>query len=191
MTHFFGPCHRCAAGQTGRRREQGCSGARPSGVDARGEGPSEARPSRCLGLPRPDGVPLPGCVRGPRPIVWEWSRHRRAGRPAFSRHVGRCRGTIRRPAAAGSPPRDGPRLLVDHAIRRLILIYSVAFSYSGIPLIYMGDELALLNDQTYEKDPALADNNRWMHRPRMDWDAAARRTDRDTVESRVFPNSVG
>jgi amylosucrase len=80
----------------------------------------------------------------------------------------------------------GEGLLIDQAIRRLILIYSVAFSYSGIPLIYMGDELALLNDRTYEKDPALADDNRWMHRPRMDWDAAARRTDRDTVESRVF-----
>jgi amylosucrase len=50
----------------------------------------------------------------------------------------------------------------------------------------MGDELALRNDHSYLDDPALADDNRWMHRPRMDWAAAARRHDPATVEGRVF-----
>ena len=80
----------------------------------------------------------------------------------------------------------GDELLVDQAIRRLVLIYSVAFSYSGIPLIYMGDELALRNDRTYQDDPALAADNRWMHRPYMDWRAAGLRANRGTVENRVF-----
>ncbi|MEV6488918.1 amylosucrase [Actinoplanes sp. NPDC051633] len=72
------------------------------------------------------------------------------------------------------------------AIRRLTLLYSVAFAFGGIPLIYMGDELAMRNDHTYLDDPALADDNRWMHRPHMDWAAAARRHDPATVEGRVF-----
>jgi amylosucrase len=80
----------------------------------------------------------------------------------------------------------GEALLVDQAIRRLMLIYSVVFSYGGTPLIYMGDELALLNDREYENDPARADDNRWMHRPSMDWQVAARRADPETVEGRVF-----
>jgi amylosucrase len=80
----------------------------------------------------------------------------------------------------------GDGLLIDQAIRRLVLLYSVAFSYGGIPLIYMGDEVALRNEHSYEKDPALVDDNRWMHRPFMDWEAAARRSDPDSVESRVF-----
>jgi hypothetical protein len=43
----------------------------------------------------------------------------------------------------------------------------------GIPLIYMGDELGLLNDYGYADDPVHADDNRWLHRPQMDWEEAA------------------
>lgn len=43
--------------------------------------------------------------------------------------------------------------------------------YGGIPLLYMGDELALVNDTGYLADPAKAGDNRWMHRPPMDWKA--------------------
>ena len=54
------------------------------------------------------------------------------------------------------------------AIRRLESMYAVVFSFGGIPLIYMGDELAMLNDPRWREDPAHADDNRWMHRPPMD-----------------------
>jgi amylosucrase len=33
----------------------------------------------------------------------------------------------------------------------------------------MGDELGLLNDAAWAADPAHADDNRWVHRPRMPW----------------------
>jgi amylosucrase len=82
--------------------------------------------------------------------------------------------------------RAGSAMLVDQAVRRLVLLYGVAFSYGGIPVIYMGDELALRNDRTYEEDPALADDNRWMHRPRMDWEAADGRVTAGSLEGRVF-----
>lgn len=75
---------------------------------------------------------------------------------------------------------------LDLAIRRFVLLHAVAFAYGGIPLIYMGDELALRNDHTYLDDPARADDNRWMHRPPMDWAAATRRHDPATLEGRVF-----
>jgi hypothetical protein len=47
----------------------------------------------------------------------------------------------------------------------------VSYAYGGIPLLYMGDELALRNDSGYLADAALAPDNRWMHRPPMDWAA--------------------
>ena len=75
---------------------------------------------------------------------------------------------------------------VTAAIRRLESLYAVAFSFGGLPLIYMGDELALRSDPRWAGDPAHAHDNRWMHRPRMDWDAAARRHDPGTLEGRVF-----
>jgi amylosucrase len=75
---------------------------------------------------------------------------------------------------------------VELAIRRILLLYAIAFCHGGLPLIYMGDELGLGNDDGYRDDPARADDNRWMHRPPMDWDAAARREDAATVEGRLF-----
>ena len=50
----------------------------------------------------------------------------------------------------------------------------------------MGDELGLRNDREWAADPAHADDNRWMHRPPMDWAAAERRHDPATVEGRLW-----
>lgn len=58
---------------------------------------------------------------------------------------------------------------VDMAIARIVLMYTLICGYGGVPLIYMGDELGLLNDMDYGSDPAHADDNRWAHRPFMDW----------------------
>jgi amylosucrase len=71
-------------------------------------------------------------------------------------------------------------------VDRLETLYSVVFSFGGIPLIWMGDELGLGNDPRWAEDPRHADDNRWLHRPPMDWAAAARRTDGSTVEGQVF-----
>jgi amylosucrase len=82
--------------------------------------------------------------------------------------------------------RAGDAAGIERAIRRLVLAYSVLMSFGGIPLIWMGDEVALPNDTGYLADPALAADNRWAHRPPMDWDAVARAADPHTVEGRVL-----
>jgi amylosucrase len=80
----------------------------------------------------------------------------------------------------------GDAASLEAGIRRLVLMHAVTYAFGGVPLLYMGDELALRNDSSYLEDPALADDNRWMHRPRMDPTAFARRHDPTTVEGRVF-----
>jgi len=82
--------------------------------------------------------------------------------------------------AAGDPH------AIDIAIRRVLLLHAIAFAHGGLPLVYMGDELGLPNDAEWATDPARAADNRWMHRPRMDWAAAERRHDPDTVEGRLW-----
>jgi amylosucrase len=72
------------------------------------------------------------------------------------------------------------------ALTRLETMYAVAYSFGGIPLVYMGDEIALLNDAHWADDPAHADDNRWLHRPPMDWAAADRRVDPALPEGRMF-----
>lgn len=81
---------------------------------------------------------------------------------------------------------DGDDVHLEVACSRLELLYAVVYAYGGIPLLYMGDELGLRNDATYLADPAKADDNRWMHRPLMDWSVAARRTVPGTLEARLF-----
>jgi amylosucrase len=77
---------------------------------------------------------------------------------------------------------EGDALDAELALRRLLVVYAVAFAFGGLPLVYMGDELALRNDPAWAQDPAHADDTRWMHRPPMDWEAAARRADEHTPE---------
>ena len=75
---------------------------------------------------------------------------------------------------------------IDIAVRRILLLHSVIMSYGGIPLLYYGDEIGTLNDTSYLADPAKANDNRWLHRPRIDWDKAELRHAHGSVEARIF-----
>src|SRR5205085_7641418 len=81
---------------------------------------------------------------------------------------------------------SGVDAALEQGIRRLVLLYSVVYAFGGIPLLYMGDELALRNDAGYLGNLERAPDNRWMHRPPMDWAAAHRRSDPRSLEGRVF-----
>jgi glycosidase len=75
---------------------------------------------------------------------------------------------------------------VELAIRRILLLHSIILSLGGIPLIYFGDEIGILNDYEFRRDPVKADDSRWVHRPRMDWQRAAQRTGASTIAGRIF-----
>lgn len=64
---------------------------------------------------------------------------------------------------------EGDEDEVDLAVARINLLHAVIAGWGGIPLIYMGDEIGLLNDYAFAQDPSHADDNRWVHRPKMDW----------------------
>lgn len=75
---------------------------------------------------------------------------------------------------------------VELSLGRISLIHSIIFAFGGIPLLYMGDELGLLNDWSYQDDPHLANDSRWVHRPFMDWQKAAERCDEYSLTGRVY-----
>jgi len=77
-------------------------------------------------------------------------------------------------------------LEVDLAIRRILLLYGVTLTTNGIPLIYLGDEVGTLNDYSYKEDPAKADDSRWVHRPRTDWQKYKRRCIPNSIEGKIF-----
>ncbi len=75
---------------------------------------------------------------------------------------------------------------IDRAVDRLLLGHALIASYGGIPLIYMGDEIAMLNDYRQLEIPGQADDGRWIHRPVMDWGRAERARAGGGPDSRVL-----
>jgi amylosucrase len=57
----------------------------------------------------------------------------------------------------------------QHAVRRILLVHTIMFGFGGLPVIWMGDELGLLNDPDWDAVPEHAGDNRWAHRQRMPW----------------------
>ncbi len=80
----------------------------------------------------------------------------------------------------------GDSRLIDLAIERMLLGHALICGFGGLPLLYMGDELGLLNYHDYTGNPEHADDSRWLHRPPMDWAKAAKRNDASTIEGRLF-----
>ncbi|MEZ5842059.1 MAG: alpha-glucosidase C-terminal domain-containing protein, partial [Hyphomicrobiales bacterium] len=75
---------------------------------------------------------------------------------------------------------------IEEAVRRLLLLYGVAITIGGIPLVYLGDEIAMLNDHDYAADPEKRGDTRWLHRPQFDETRFASRHDRSTAAGQVF-----
>jgi len=67
---------------------------------------------------------------------------------------------------------SGDTARLQRAVDRYICAYSMIFGFGGLPLIYMGDEIGLFNDESYVNDQAKAEDNRWLHRPSMNWEVA-------------------
>ncbi len=80
----------------------------------------------------------------------------------------------------------GDSHLVQEAIRKGLMLHAVILSYGGLPLLYYGDEIGLGNDYSYLQNPDQAYDNRWMHRPVIDWDQADERHHPGTVEQQMF-----
>ena len=75
---------------------------------------------------------------------------------------------------------------VEVSIARIFLGHALIAGFGGVPIIWSGDELGLSNDAGWADEPGHEDDNRWVHRPRIDWEVAQRRHTTGTVESRVF-----
>ena len=71
-------------------------------------------------------------------------------------------------------------------VDRVLLAHAIAMSTGGVPLLYLGDEVAQLNDYSYVVDPATGGDSRWVHRPPRPAESYAQRTDAATDAGRVY-----
>ena len=113
--------------------------------------------------------------------------------------VGRAPGTFARGVAFQENPKTGDARVTgttaslagieaddEGGVDRVILAHAIALSTGGIPLIYLGDEVAQLNDYSYVVDPATSDDSRWVHRPARPADRYDERDDPSTVPGQVY-----
>ena len=80
--------------------------------------------------------------------------------------TGDCRicGTMASLAGLEQAERTGNGEWRFMAVERIKMMYAVLFALPGIPLLYAGDERAVLNDYSYRDDPLKKDDSRWVHR---------------------------
>ena len=81
---------------------------------------------------------------------------------------------------------EGNRAGVDRGVTYDITLHAFMMSQSGIPVLYSGDEIGMLNDYSYKKDPDKAADSRYLHRGDFRWDLAERRNEEGTVQYNLF-----
>jgi len=77
-------------------------------------------------------------------------------------------------------------ILIDMAVRRIILLRSIVMSIGGIPLIYLGEEWGVLNDYSFAGDETKAGDSRWVHRLKTRWAEMASWKTPQTLERRIY-----
>ena len=75
---------------------------------------------------------------------------------------------------------------MNRAIRLDVMLHALMFTFSGIPVLYSGDEVAQENDETYHDDPLKQEDSRYLHRGDMNWTRAELRRQPGTPEERIF-----
>lgn len=82
--------------------------------------------------------------------------------------------------------KNGDAAEVEVAFDKIVMMYGVILASAGIPLIYAGDEIGMLNDYSYLREKDKEHDSRWVNRPIHDWEAVAALDDPDRLSSRIF-----
>ena len=67
-----------------------------------------------------------------------------------------------------------------------IMLHAWMLTQSGIPVLYSGDEIGQLNDNTYHQNPDRCADSRYLHRGNFDWETAELRKEPATCQGRLF-----
>ncbi len=98
----------------------------------------------------------------------------------------RVSGTLASLAGLEHALQSGETQQITLALRRILMLHGIILSASGLPLLYIGDELAQLNDYAYTENPDQAGDSRWVHRPFLSWDMADNRHNLTTPHGQIF-----
>lgn len=75
---------------------------------------------------------------------------------------------------------------IDRSIQKILMMQAHSFFLGGLPMIFYGDEIGYTNDYSYLDDPGKSYDNRWMHRPVIDWVKNNRSKELGTIEQKIY-----
>ena len=67
-----------------------------------------------------------------------------------------------------------------------IMLHAFLFTQSGIPVLYSGDEIGMLNDYSYHEDDLRLSDSRYLHRGRLNWSEVKKRKNKKTRQGKIF-----
>jgi len=77
-------------------------------------------------------------------------------------------------------------MAIDLSVQKILMMQAMSFFIGGTPMIFYGDEVGYTNDYSYLDDDGKSYDNRWMHRPMIDWEKNAKADKPGTIEHIVF-----
>lgn len=83
----------------------------------------------------------------------------------------RVSGTTASLCGVGLAAEAGEDGRLNDAVGRVLVAHALMFGWGGLPVIWSGDEIGTLNDPNWDNLPEFAEDNRWAHRPALDWAA--------------------
>ncbi|KAA9038189.1 alpha-amylase [Ginsengibacter hankyongi] len=75
---------------------------------------------------------------------------------------------------------------ITKSIDKILLMQSFSFFIGGLPMIFYGDEVGYTNDTSYLYDAGKSYDNRWMHRPVINWNKNNLKDKEGSIENRIF-----
>ena len=77
-------------------------------------------------------------------------------------------------------------LKISSAVSKILMLYGIILAAPGIPLIYAGDEIGMLNDYSYMGEADKMMDSRWINRPIHDWRAVSGLASEKNHTSRLY-----
>ncbi|MGB3079016.1 MAG: alpha-amylase family glycosyl hydrolase [Saprospiraceae bacterium] len=75
---------------------------------------------------------------------------------------------------------------IEISIQKILMMQAHSFFLGGIPMLFYGDEAGYTNDYSYISDPGKIYDNRWLHRPLIDWKKNKLVNKKGTIEQKVY-----
>ena len=75
---------------------------------------------------------------------------------------------------------------INRSLKKILLMQAHSFFLGGVPMLFYGDEVGYTNDYSYLNEPGKKYDNRWMHRPLIDWKKNAKASETGTIENHIF-----